>query len=200
MRDASTYRLMTLSSRKSPQERRNDELFTRLEAGDTLLVTELSRLGRSTGQVITLIDELLKAGIRLIILNQNLILDQTQDDLQSLTMVTMLALFAHMERMMISRRTKEALATKKLQGIALGKPKGTRQKSCYDPDCERIAELLRLGVSARRIAIYHLGYGSISSLNYYIKTRKLLEPIFLILDAYSKKVALRDTVVKHGPF
>jgi NAD(P)-dependent dehydrogenase (short-subunit alcohol dehydrogenase family) len=31
---------------------------------DTLLVTELSRLGRSTGQVISLIDQLVQQGIR----------------------------------------------------------------------------------------------------------------------------------------
>ena len=43
------------------------------------------------------------------------------------TMVTLLSLFAEMERMMISRRTKEALATKKAQGIKLGKPVGTLQ-------------------------------------------------------------------------
>ena len=108
---------ISMSSRKTRQERRINELMIRLHAGDTLLVTELSRLGRSTGQVINLIDELVNTGVRIIILKQNLILDHSQDDLQSLTMITMLSLFAEMERMMISRRTKEALATKKAQGI-----------------------------------------------------------------------------------
>lgn len=164
---------ITISSRKSAKERRIDELQERLSADDTLIVTELSRLGRSTGQVISLIDDLLQQEIRIIVIKQQLILDRNQSDLQSLTMVTLLSLFAEMERMMISRRTKEALATKKAQGIKLGKPVGTLQESIYDKDRDRIIELLQLGVSVRRIATHHLNYGSPSSLHYYVSTRKL---------------------------
>lgn len=164
---------ISISSRKTPYERRIDELLLRLDEGDTLLVTELSRLGRSTGQVINLIDELVGKRICVIVIKQNLILDKSQNDLQSLTMITMLSLFAQMEHMMISRRTKEALATKKALGIPLGKPKGTVQSSIYDEHREQIVELLLLGVPARHISMQHLGYGSPSSLSYYINTRRL---------------------------
>ncbi len=74
---------------------------------------------------------------------------------------------------MISQRTKETLATKKAQGILLGKPKGTIQKSMYDKDRKRIVELLKLGVSIHHISLHHLDYGSTSSLHYYVSTRKL---------------------------
>jgi len=164
---------ITISSRKSAKERRIDELRERLSVGDTLIVTELSRLGRSTGQIISLIDDLLQQGIRVIVIKQQLILDRNQSDLQSLTMVTLLSLFAEMERMMISQRTKEALATKKAQGIKLGKPVGTVQGSIYDKDRNRIVELLQLGVSVRHISSHHLQYGSPSSLHYYVTTRGL---------------------------
>jgi len=164
---------ITISSRKSAQERRINELQERLSAGDTLIVTELSRLGRSTGQIISLIDELLQQDICVIIIKQQLMLDRNQNDLQSLTMVTLLSLFAQMERMMISQRTKEALATKKAQGIKLGKPVGTVQESIYDKDRNRILELLELGVSIRHISLHHLKYGSPSSLHYYVTTRDL---------------------------
>lgn len=164
---------ITISSRKSAKDRRIDELQERLSAGDTLIVTELSRLGRSTGQIISLIDDLLQHDIRILVIKQHLVLDRNQSDLQSLTMVTLLSLFAEMERMMISQRTKEALATKKSQGIKLGKPVGTLQESIYDKDRDRIVELLQLGVSVRRIATHHLKYGSPSSLHYYVTTRKL---------------------------
>ena len=100
-------------------------------------------------------------------------LDASGDDLNALTLITRLSLFAEMERLMISRRTKDALATKKLQGMTLGKPYGTQQNSIYDRDQARIVELLRLGVSARHISSHHLRYGSTSSLNSYIRTRKL---------------------------
>ncbi len=164
---------ISISSKRSEHDRRLDELLARLVSGDTLVVTELSRLGRSTGQVINLIDKLIGSGISIIIIKQNLILDTTGDDIQSLTMITMLALFAQLERVMISRRTKQALATKKAQGIQLGKPKGTIQNSIYDKDRKRIVQLLSLGVSARQISTQHLGYGYPSSLNYYINTRHL---------------------------
>ena len=164
---------ITISSRKSSKERRIDELQERLSSGDTLIVTELSRLGRSTGQVISLIDELLQQNIRVLVIKQQLMLDRNQSDLQSLTMVTLLSLFAEMERMMISRRTKEALATKKAQGIMLGKPVGTVQESIYDKDRDRIVELLQFGVSVCHISSHHLKYGSPSSLHYYVTTRNL---------------------------
>jgi len=164
---------VSASSRRTKRQRRIEELLQRLENGDTLIVTELSRLGRSTGEVIELVDELLAAGVYILVLKENLRLKKGVDDIQSLTMVTFLSLFAQMERMMISRRTKEALAAKKAQGVQLGKPKGTIQNSVYDKDRDRIVELLRLGVSAHHISKHHLKYGTPSSLNYYLKTRKL---------------------------
>lgn len=166
---------VSISSRKDRRDRRIDELLAQLHQGDTLLVTELSRLGRSTGEVINLIEELLGNSIRVVVIKQNLVLDKAQNDVQSLTMVTMLSLFAQLERMIISQRTKEALAAKKAQGVMLGKRKGTRQSSVYDKDKTRIVELLRLGVSERRIAMNHLKYGYPSGLNYYVRTRRLKE-------------------------
>lgn len=164
---------ISISSRKTRRARRIDELLGKLHIGDTLIVTELSRLGRSTGEVISLIDELLANDISVIVIKQNLRLNKHQDDMQSITMVTMLSLFAQMERMMISRRTKEALAAKKAQGVILGKPKGTIQASQFDKDRERIVELLNLGVSIRKIALQHLQYGDPSSLHYFVRTRRL---------------------------
>jgi DNA invertase Pin-like site-specific DNA recombinase len=166
---------LSVSARKSHRDRRLDELLAHLHDGDTLVVTELSRLGRSTGEVINLIDHLLETGIRVVVIKQNLGLDKTRNDIQSITMITLLSLFAQLERMMISQRTKEALAAKKAQGVVLGKPKGTQQQSMYDQDRKRIVELLSLGVSARRISTDHLRYGYPSSLNYYISTRNLRE-------------------------
>lgn len=79
-----------------------------------------------------------------------------------------------MERDLISLRTKEALAAKKQQSIVLGKPKGTLQKSQFDADLERIKELLKLGLSTRKIATL-LGYNNHLALNTYITKRKLRE-------------------------
>lgn len=168
---------VTVSSRHSSRQRRIEELQERLEPGDTLIVTELSRLGRSTGEVILLINQLVAYGVNILIIKQNLCLGEGLQDITSKVMVTLLALFAEIERDFISLRTKEALAAKKAQGIVLGKPKGTIQSSMYDKDKERIIELLLLGVPQKRIVEYHLGYGTTKSLSYYIRTRKLRKKI-----------------------
>jgi DNA invertase Pin-like site-specific DNA recombinase len=51
------------SSRKGRGQRRIDEVLDSLTAGDRLVVSELSRLGRSLGQVIQIVDELVKRKI-----------------------------------------------------------------------------------------------------------------------------------------
>jgi len=164
---------ITISSKKSSRKRRVEELQERLQPGDTLLVTELSRLGRSTGEVIILINQLVEYGVMVQIIKQNLHLAKNNQDITAKVMVTLLALFAEIERDFISHRTKEALASKKAQGVILGKPKGTIQDSMYDKDRERIQDLLSFGVPQTRIIEHHLKYGTTKSLSYYIKTREL---------------------------
>jgi len=106
------------------------------------------------------------------ILKQNL--DIYQHDMNSKIVITLFSLFAELERDLLSLRTKEALAAKKLQGRTLGKPKGTIQKSKFDTDVQRIKELLKLGLSVRKIAKL-LGCTNHLALNTYINKRKLRE-------------------------
>lgn len=163
-----------ISSRKTTKERRIDELLEKLESTDTLIATELSRIGRSTAEVIGVINELMQRNINVIIVKQNLKINAgNKDDMTSKVMVTMLSLFSELERDLISQRTKEALRTKKASGVHLGKPKGTIQKSIFDKHKDRIVELLALGLSVRKIAKNHLSLHNYNNLNDYIKKRKL---------------------------
>lgn len=170
---------MTISSRKTSKERRIDEMLSVLNGADTLIVTELSRLGRSTAEVIGLVNELIKKQVRVIAIKQNL--DMKQHDMTSKVMITLFSLFAELERDLISMRTKEALANKRAQGIQLGKPKGTVQKSKFDKDVVKIKELLALGLSVRKIAIF-LGYTNHIGLNTYIKKREIRTHDFLVAE------------------
>ncbi|MGI2299120.1 recombinase family protein [Candidatus Cardinium hertigii] len=164
------YIEVTISSTKNSKQRRIDELTKKLSPKDTLVVTELSRLGRSTAEVVNLVNTLIDQQVRIIIIKQNL--DFNRYDLNSKVMVTLFSLFGELERDFISLRTKEALASKKANGIKLGKPKGTIQKSQFDVDQEKIIELISLGVSVRKIAGL-LNYKNHISLNTYINKRKL---------------------------
>ena len=167
---------ITISSRKTTKQRRIDELTQKLNPGDTLISTELSRLGRSTAEVIGLINQLLEKEIRVILIKQKLDIDK--QDMASKIMVTLFSLFSELERDLISLRTKEALAAKKAQGITLGKPKGVIQASMYDKDLDKIKEWLKLGVSARRIS-KNLEYGTYVSLNTFLNKRKIREELNL---------------------
>ncbi|MBP9743246.1 MAG: recombinase family protein [Burkholderiales bacterium] len=161
---------ITISSKKTSKDRRIDEMTATLNGADILIVTELSRLGRSTAEIIGLINALIKKQVRIIAIKQNL--DIKQHDMNSKIITTLFSLFAELERDLISLRTKEALASKKSQGIQLGKPKGTIQKSKFDKDIDRIKELLVLGLSVRKIAAI-LGYSNHIGLNLYINKRNI---------------------------
>jgi len=164
------YIELTISSRKSPKQRRIEELINRLNPSDTLIVTELSRLGRSTAEVIALVNALVETNVRVVILKQNL--DIRQHDMNSKIIITLFSLFGELERDLVSSRTKEALAAKKAQGQILGKPKGTIQKSKFDPHVDKIKELLDIGLSVRKIAKV-LGYSNHIALNAYINKRHI---------------------------
>ncbi|MBF0288429.1 MAG: recombinase family protein [SAR324 cluster bacterium] len=139
-----------ISSRQSTQARRIDELLADLQEGDTLLVSELSRLGRSVGQIIQIVDALVKQKIRFVAVKENIRLNGKQD-IQSKTMITLFGLFAEIERDLISERTKQGLAVAKQKGKLLGRPKGTG-KSKLDAFKPEIEALLQNGATKTYIA------------------------------------------------
>ncbi len=94
---------ITVSSRRSNKERLIDELLEKLEPNDCLVVSELSRLGRSVGQVIIIMDELIKKQIKVIIIKQNMVING-KNDIQTKTMIIMFSLFVEIERDLISER------------------------------------------------------------------------------------------------
>ncbi len=63
---------ITITSRRNSKQRRIDEMLERLDEGDTLIITELSRLGRNTAEIIAIVNELVRRGIRLLALKQHI--------------------------------------------------------------------------------------------------------------------------------
>lgn len=159
-----------VSSRHAGTRRSVDTLLEQVHAGDLIMVSELSRLGRSVGQVIQLVDRLLKQQVQLVAIKENIRLHGTQD-LQSKVMITLFGLFAEIERDLIAERTKEGLAAARAQGRLLGRPKGVLGTSKLTGREAEIHSLLAKTVSKASIAKI-LGV-SRSTLYYFIQSRRL---------------------------
>ena len=149
--EVSAFMELSVSSRRSPKARQIDLLMAQLEPGDTLVVSELSRMGRSVGEVITTVDALLKQRVRFLAIKEGIRLAGKQD-LHSKVMVTLFGLFAEIERELISMRTKEGLAAARASGKRLGRPKGRLGQSRLNGKEDEIQRLLDLKVSKASIA------------------------------------------------
>ena len=141
----------TAPGRASETRRRIDELVTILQPGDRLVVSELSRLGRSLGQIVAILDVLAKQSVSFIAIKENIRVEGKQD-IQTKVMTTLFALFADVERDLISERTREGLARARASGKKLGRPKGSLGVSRLDGKEDEIRRFLKLGVSKSAIA------------------------------------------------
>jgi DNA invertase Pin-like site-specific DNA recombinase len=162
---------LEMSSRKTTAQRRLDELLEKLNPDDGVIASELSRLGRSIKETLSLIETIVhEKKARLILVKQGLDINpQEKDDVTNKVLITVFSMLAELERDFISQRTKEGLQAIKEKGIKLGKPKGTVQTSMYDPDKDKIMHLYKLGVPLNTIISTHLKYGKYLSLKAYLK-------------------------------
>lgn len=119
--------------------------------GDTLIVAEISRLARSTVQVLDILETCATKGINVHIAKQNLVFTE-KGNMTSTIMATILGMVAQIEREFISMRTIEALAARKAAGMKLGRPVGRMSTVKLDKQADEIRDYLRKGVSKRAIA------------------------------------------------
>ena len=138
-----------ISSRKSEKLRKITELKERLQKNDTLIVAELSRLGRNMMDVMNLIQELSDKGVKLIFIRQPEL--STFNSAHNKLLLAIYSYFAESEREFISMRTKQGLAAAKASGKKLGRKPGQKVKSKYDPYIEKIKEMLLKDVSITSI-------------------------------------------------
>ena len=158
------WKSLSISSRKSQEKRGLTALLRQFKPTDILIVTELSRLGRSTSEVIDLVNNILKMDVRVIMIKQGL--DLKANDMQSKIMITMFSLFAELERDLISSRTKEALAMRKAQGKILGR----KSTGVFEAKHDLIMQSINRGESVRQTA-KNLGFKP-TSLQAYLKRIK----------------------------
>lgn len=136
-------------SGKTPwRERKIANVIDELDDQDNLVVSELSRLGRSMLEIMEMLSICLKKGINVYAIKGNWQLDHT---MQSQIVAMAFSMAAQIERDLISQRTTEALRVKKLNGMKLGRPKGPG-KSKLDQFRPEIEALLANGSTQKFIA------------------------------------------------
>ena len=123
-------------------------ILDELAAGDHLIVSELSRLGRSMLECMEVLSITIAKGIHVYALKGNWKLD---DSIQSKIVAMAFSMAAEIERELISKRTKEALAARKKRGLPLGRPKGPG-KSKLDGYRAEIEALLANGSTKKFVA------------------------------------------------
>ncbi len=136
------------SGRISWRKREVAQVLEMLQAGDNLIVSELSRLGRSMLECMEILSIASQKQINIFAVKGNWQLDQS---IQSKIIAMAFAMAAEIERDLISQRTKEALAAKKRAGMKLGRPKGSGS-SKLDKHRQEIEALLSTGSTQRYIA------------------------------------------------
>ncbi len=114
-----------VSGRKNERERKLGALLRRMKPGDTLIVTEVSRLSRTLTDVMAIMGKCLKKEIRLYTTKEGYSFDNS---INSKVLCFAFGLVAEIERNLISMRTKEALALRKAEGVVLGRKKGSYTK------------------------------------------------------------------------
>lgn len=138
-----------ISATKSLRERRLDELLAMLTEGDTLLVAELSRLGRNMLETLNLVHALIEKGVTLIFVRQP---ELSTDGPHGQLLLAIYGHFAQTEREYISLRTKQGLAAARAQGKVLGRPKASKNKErVLDPFRTEILDYLTKGLTIATI-------------------------------------------------
>jgi DNA invertase Pin-like site-specific DNA recombinase len=136
------------SGKTSWRQRKIAEVLDSLRANDALVVSELSRLGRSMLECMEILSVAAQKRINVYAVKGPWRLDQS---IQSKILAMAFSMAAEIERDLISQRTKEALRFKKAQGRKLGRPTGPG-KSKLDPYRPEIEGLLANGSTQKFIA------------------------------------------------
>ncbi|MCG8340611.1 MAG: master DNA invertase Mpi family serine-type recombinase [Cytophagales bacterium] len=140
----------SVSGSTPADQRELGALINNLQKGDMLIASELSRLGRSLYKVMSILNSLMSKQVKVMTTKEGY---ELGNDIHSKVLAFAFGISAEIERRLISRRTKEALARRKLEGKKLGRPKGSLSKKTKLSGKEKdIQSLLDKKVSISSIA------------------------------------------------
>lgn len=113
------------SGSRKGSDRKLGALLGQMKRGDTLIVTEVSRLSRTLTDIMGIMGLCLEKGINLYTTKEGYSFDNS---INSKVLCFAFGLVAEIERNLISLRTREALALRKAEGIMLGRRTGSYTK------------------------------------------------------------------------
>lgn len=155
-------RVVAEISEKISGARRNQERegiqqlleLSRRGAIQKVLVSEVSRLGRSTVEVLQIVEELTQLGISIYVQNFGIeTLKNGKRNPVAQFMFTLLAEFARLERETLRERILSGMDEARRQGIAIGRPVGkTEDKAVFLKKHAAVVRQLRAGLSVRKTA------------------------------------------------
>ncbi|RDU60937.1 recombinase family protein [Helicobacter marmotae] len=134
----------TCSGKVNWKARKLGDIMNKVKAGDTIVVAEISRLGRSILQIMGVLNLCMERGVRIFSIKENY---ELGDNISSKVLAFAFGLSAEIERQLISQRTKEALALRKAQGVKLGRKKGSLDKVENMLLYNRLDEIINLRAS-----------------------------------------------------
>ncbi len=139
-----------ISGTKEPEQRALGGMLRKLNPGDVIICSELSRLGRKMFMIMRILEHCMKIGARLYTVKDAY---ELGDTIQSKVLAFAFGLSAEIERNLIAQRTREAMAKLRIQGIKLGRPCG-QKNTCHiiDGHEDLILNMYSAGISKRKIA------------------------------------------------
>ena len=138
-----------ISGKKQIKGRKLGNLMKRLRKGDVLIVTEISRLSRSLTDIMGIMGNCISKGISIYTIKEKYTFD---DSINSKVLCFAFGLVAEIERNLISLRTKEALALRRLAGKKLGRQPGDCPKmQILEQNKDNIIQMLLEGASKKSI-------------------------------------------------
>jgi DNA invertase Pin-like site-specific DNA recombinase len=146
-----------ISGAKRNQEREGIQqllALSRQGAIQKVLVSEVSRLGRSTVEVLQIVEELTQLGISIYVQNFGIeTLKNGKRNPVAQFMFTLLAEFARLERETLRERILSGMDEARRQGITIGRPLGaTEETAVFLKKYAAVARQLRAGLSVRKTA------------------------------------------------
>lgn len=115
----------TISGTKNPEKRKLGSLLSAANEGDTIIVTELSRLGRSMMMILNVLQLLLEKNVKVIAIKEGY---ELGDNIQSKVLAFAFGLSAEIERTLLSERTKQGLERARKMGKQIGRRPGQKPK------------------------------------------------------------------------